>query len=228
MNPKQVLIVEDDEAMSVALRDGFAYEGYAVEMARDGEEGLRLAAAKPPDLMILDVMLPKMTGLDVCKRLRADGSPVPIIMLTARGQEIDKVLGLKIGADDYVTKPFGFMELMARAEAVLRRTAGRAPAAEQLRFGDVEVDFRRHLARRDGHDLELSPREFRLLQFFAAHRGEVVSREQLLDAVWDYNSVPFTRTVDMHIAKLRKKVELDPHEPRFLVTVHRIGYKFVG
>jgi DNA-binding response OmpR family regulator len=223
-----VLIVEDDEAMSVALRDGFAYEGYAVEMARDGEEGLRLAAAKPPDLMILDVMLPKMTGLDVCKRLRADGSPVPIIMLTARGQEIDKVLGLKIGADDYVTKPFGFMELMARAEAVLRRAAGRAPAAEQLRFGDVEVDFRRHLARRDGRDLELSPREFRLLQFFAAHRGEVVSREQLLDAVWDYNSVPFTRTVDMHIAKLRKKVELDPHEPRFLVTVHRIGYKFVG
>jgi two-component system alkaline phosphatase synthesis response regulator PhoP len=228
MNQKQVLIVEDDEAMSVALRDGFAYEGYAVAMARDGEEGLRLAAARPPDLMILDVMLPKMTGLDVCKRLRADGSPVPIIMLTARGQEIDKVLGLKIGADDYVTKPFGFMELMARAEAVLRRVAGRAPAALELRFGDVEVDFRRHQASRDGRALELSPREFRLLQFFAAHRGEVVSREQLLDAVWDYNSVPFTRTVDMHIAKLRKKVEPDPHEPRFLVTVHRIGYKFVG
>jgi DNA-binding response OmpR family regulator len=223
-----VLIVEDDEAMSVALRDGFSYEGYTVQLARDGEEGLRLASSKPPDLMILDVMLPRMTGLDVCKRLRSNGSAVPIIMLTARGQEIDKVLGLKIGADDYVTKPFGFMELMARAEALLRRAGARRAAPERLCFGDVEIDLARHQATRAGRPLELSPREYRLLQHFAAHRGEVVTREKLLDSVWDYNAIPFTRTVDMHIAKLRKKIESDPHDPKFLLTVHRIGYKFVG
>jgi DNA-binding response OmpR family regulator len=227
----RVLIVEDDEAMSVALGDGFRSEGYTVELSRDGEDGLRRATAAPPDLMILDVMLPKMTGLDVCKRLRNEGSPVPILMLTARGQEIDKVLGLKIGADDYVTKPFGFMELMARAEALLRRArsgGGRAETTERLHFGDVEIDFTRHQARRNGDPLDLSPREFRLLHHFACHRGEVVTREQLLDSVWDYNAIPFTRTVDMHIAKLRKKIEPEPRDPRYLLTVHRIGYKFVG
>jgi DNA-binding response OmpR family regulator len=227
----RVLIVEDDEAMSIALRDGFQYEGYSVTVAKDGESGLQLATEESPDLILLDVMLPKMTGLDICKNLRGGGSAVPIIMLTARGQEIDKVLGLKLGADDYITKPFGFMELLARAEAVLRRShpAQAAPSAvEAYRFGDVSVDFRRHEAHKAEQAVELSPREFQLLAFFIQHRGEVITREKLLDAVWDYNSIPFTRTVDMHIAKLRKKIEDNPSDPRHIVTVHRLGYKFTG
>ncbi|HEX2225130.1 MAG TPA: response regulator transcription factor [Thermoanaerobaculia bacterium] len=227
----RVLIVEDDEAMSVALRDGFEYEGYSVQLATDGETGLQLAQSEQPDLILLDVMLPKMTGLDLCRQLRGGGSGVPIIMLTARGQEIDKVLGLKIGADDYITKPFGFMELLARAEAVLRRCATGGPAAatpEVYRFGDVTLDFKAHEAQKGGHPLDLSPREFQLLNFFIQHRGEVITREKLLDAVWDYNAIPFTRTVDMHIAKLRKKVEDNPSDPRHIVTVHRLGYKFTG
>jgi len=226
----RVLIVEDDEAMSVALRDGFQYEGYAVTLARDGEAGLKLATADPPDLILLDVMLPKMTGLDVCKQLRSGGNGVPIIMLTARGQEIDKVLGLKLGADDYITKPFGFMELLARAEAVLRRARPIPPAEalETYRFGDVAIDFRRHEARKGSAALDLSPREFQLLAYFIQHRGEIVTRETLLDTVWDYNSIPFTRTVDMHIAKLRKKIEDNPADPKHVITVHRLGYKFTG
>lgn len=224
----RVLVVEDDEAMAVALRDGFVYEGYEVTVARDGEAGLALAREQPPDLMILDVMLPRMNGLEVCKLLRGEGSELPIIMLTARGQEIDKVLGLKLGADDYVTKPFSFMELMARVEAVLRRAhpGGRTQQAAQ-RFGDVTVDLARHEASKGGVPLELSPREFRLLGYLLERRGEVVSREELLDAVWGYDSIPFTRTVDTHIAKLRKKIEDDPADPRHIITVHRLGYKLI-
>jgi DNA-binding response OmpR family regulator len=231
---RHVLIVEDDEAMSVALRDGFQYEGYSVTVAQDGEAGLHLATSASPDLILLDVMLPKMTGLDVCKQLRSTGNGVPIIMLTARGQEIDKVLGLKLGADDYITKPFGFMELLARAEAVLRRSgSGASPAQPALppdtySFGDVRIDFKRHEATKAGEPIDLSPREFQLLAYFIEHKGEVVTREKLLDTVWDYNAIPFTRTVDMHIAKLRKKVEDNPSDPRFIVTVHRLGYKFTG
>ncbi len=243
-----VLIVEDDEAMSVALRDGFASEGYSVRAARDGEAGLRAAREEPPDLLILDVMLPRMTGLDVCRELRAKGNAVPIIMLTARGQEIDKVVGLRTGADDYVAKPFGFMELIARSEALLRRTGTRRVSGP-LRIGDLTVDFHRHEAYRTvpaaagasgakrsaaaqsgselppGVPVELSAREFRLLAFFASRRGEVVSRESLLDAVWESRGAPLTRTVDMHVAKLRKKIEPDPREPRYLLTIHGLGYK---
>ncbi|MFL6192621.1 MAG: response regulator transcription factor [Thermoanaerobaculia bacterium] len=229
MTTTRVLIVEDDEAMSVALRDGFQYEGYSVTVAKDGEAGLQLATSEGADLILLDVMLPKMTGLDICKHLRGTGSEVPIIMLTARGQEIDKVLGLKLGADDYITKPFGFMELLARAEAVLRRSRGPATAAADVyRFGGLCIDFKRHEARKDGQPIDLSPREFQLLAYFIEHRGEVVTREKLLDTVWDYNAIPFTRTVDMHIAKLRKKIEDNPSDPRHIVTVHRLGYKFTG
>jgi DNA-binding response OmpR family regulator len=228
-----VLIVEDDEAMSIALRDGFQYEGYSVTVAKDGETGLQLATAEEsPDLILLDVMLPKITGLDICKHLRGAGSEIPIIMLTARGQEIDKVLGLKLGADDYITKPFGFMELLARAEAVLRRARGPVTPAsappDVYRFGDISVDFKRHEAKRGEQAIDLSPREFQLLGFFIQHRGEVITREKLLDTVWDYNAIPFTRTVDMHIAKLRKKIEDNPSDPRHIVTVHRLGYKFTG
>ena len=225
----KVLVVEDDEAMAVALRDGFTYEGHDVTLARDGEEGLRLAREETPEIMILDVMLPKMTGLEICKVLRGEGSSLPIIMLTARGKEIDKVLGLKLGADDYVTKPFSFMELMARVEAVLRRSQpGSGGPSNVHEFGDVPVNIECLEASKAGKEISLTPREFRLLGFFLEHSGEVVSREELLDAVWGYDTIPFTRTVDTHIAKLRKKIENDPSDPQHLITVHRLGYKFVG
>jgi len=227
---RKILIVEDDEAMAVALHDGFTYEGYQVTVAHDGVEGLRSAVDAAPDLVILDVMLPRMNGLDVCERLRRDGNDVPIIMLTARGQEIDKVLGLKLGADDYVTKPFSFLELAARAEALLRRSSKSLcdDPIGTYRFGDVVVDFRRFEAHKDGKSLSLTPREFRLLEFFVRHRGEVIARDQLLDAVWGFDTIPFTRTVDTHISKLRKKIEDSPADPRYIVTVHCLGYKFTA
>jgi DNA-binding response OmpR family regulator len=225
---KRVLIVEDDEAMAVALRDGFLFEGYDVKVASDGDAGLAAAGEEKPDLIVLDVMLPKMSGFDLCQQLRSAGNSVPIIMLTARGQEIDKVLGLKLGADDYITKPFSFMELMARVEAVLRRAGRHSDDLESVRFGDITVDFKRHEATKAGEPLDLSPREFKMLRYLLERRGEVVSREELLRAVWDYNSFPFTRTVDMHVAKLRKKLGDDPANPVYLVTVHRAGYKFIG
>jgi DNA-binding response OmpR family regulator len=225
---RKVLIVEDDQAMAVALRDGFTYEGYSVHVARDGTSGLRMAEERSHDLVILDVMLPRMSGLDVCRQLRSSGNGTPIIMLTARGQEIDKVLGLKTGADDYVTKPFSFLELMARVEAVLRRTSKSVEAVEQVSFGDVEVNFKTFEASKSGRSIELSPREFKMIKYFAEHRGEVVTREQLLDHVWGYEGLPLTRTVDMHIAKLRQKIEDTPSDPHHVITVHRVGYKFTG
>jgi len=225
---RKVLIVEDDQAMAVALRDGFTYEGYAVHVARDGAAGLRMAEERSHDLVILDVMLPRMSGLDVCRQLRSAGNDTPIIMLTARGQEIDKVLGLKTGADDYVTKPFSFLELMARVEAVLRRTSKSLEQVEQVSFGDVEMNFKTFEASKGGRALDLSPREFKMMKYFVEHRGEVVTRDQLLDHVWGYEGLPLTRTVDMHIAKLRQKIEDTPSDPRHVITVHRVGYKFTG
>ena len=225
---RKVLIVEDDQAMAVALRDGFSYEGYAVQVARDGATGLQLARERGHDLVILDVMLPRMSGLDVCRQLRSAGNDTPVIMLTARGQEIDKVLGLKTGADDYVTKPFSFLELMARVEAVLRRASKAAEAVEGVRFGDVEINFKTFEASKGGRAVELSPREFKMMKYFAEHRSEVVTRDQLLDHVWGYEGLPLTRTVDMHIAKLRQKIEDTPSDPRHIITVHRVGYKFTG
>ena len=222
----RILIVEDDPAMSVALRDGFEFEKYAVDMAGDGDEGLRLANRGDHDLIVLDVMLPKKSGLDVCKELRQNGSRTPVIMLTARGQEIDKIVGLKLGADDYVTKPFSFMELLARVEAVLRRVH-RTAAGDEYEFGDVKLDFRTYQASKSGGSIELTPREFRILRYFIDHCEQVVSREALLNHVWGYDSSAFTRTVDTHMARLRQKVENVPSEPRHLLTVHRVGYKFV-
>jgi DNA-binding response OmpR family regulator len=223
----KVLIVEDDQAMAVALRDGFEYEGYSVQVARDGAAGLKLAAERELDLIILDVMLPKLSGFDVCRQLRNTGNSTPIIMLTARGQEIDKVVGLKIGADDYVTKPFSFMELMARVEALLRRTHRQPEMTEDFHFGDVAVNFKKFEVTKSGSPIEMSPREFNILKYFIEHRGEVITRDQLLDSVWGYGSFPLTRTVDMHIAKLRQKIEETPGDPRHIITVHRVGYKFV-
>ena len=217
--------------MSVALRDGFASEGFRVVCAADGEHGLALATERAPDIVILDVMLPRLNGLDVCRKLRADRNDVPIIMLTARGQETDRVLGLKLGADDYITKPFSFLELVARIEAVLRRSSasGQAPTdVQDHQFGDVRIDFRHHEATKNGRPIVLSPREFMLMAYLVAHRGAVITREQLLDAVWGYDNMPFTRTVDTHVAKLRKKIEDDPANPRYLITLHRLGYKFLG
>ena len=228
---RTVLVVEDDEAMAVALRDGFESEGDHVLSARDGARGFELAASRSVDIVILDVMLPRLSGVDVCKRLRRDGNGVPIIMLTARGQEIDRVVGLRVGADDYVTKPFSFLELLARVDAVLRRATGsRSAEGDPARHvvGRVTLDLKRFEARRGEEALELTPREFGLLRFFICHEGEVVSREKLLDAVWGYDGGTLTRTVDTHIAKLRKKIEDNPADPRHILTVHRVGYKFVG
>jgi len=229
---KKVLIVEDDQAMAVGLRDGVASEGYQVLYASDGVAGQEMAERLAPDIIILDVMMPRKSGLDVCRELRAAGNEVPIIMLTARGQAIDKVLGLKLGADDYMTKPFSLMELLARIECVLRRCDGRPVAADQplgqFGFGGITIDFDHHEARRGTEVVDLSPREFLMMAFFVQHKGEVVSRDQLLDAVWGYDHIPFTRTVDAHIAKLRKKIEDVPNDPKYLITVHRLGYKFTG
>ncbi len=223
----KVLIVEDEHAMSVALKDGFEFEGHDVTMAADGETALRLAKELMPDLIILDVMLPKMNGLDVCKQLRSDGYDLPIIMLSARGQEIDKVLGLKLGADDYITKPFSFMELIARVEAVLRRTSANKAQQKTVSFGSVKIDLAKHEVRKNDQLVELSSRELRLLTYFIEHPGEVIERDTLLDAVWDHDNPPLTRTVDMHVAKLRKKLEDQPSNPKHFITVHRLGYKFV-
>jgi len=222
----RILVVEDDAAMSVALRDGFEFEKHVVEMATDGEEGFRAATRSDHDVIILDVMLPKKSGLDVCRELRRSGNNTPIIMLTARGQEVDKIVGLKLGADDYVTKPFSFMELLARLEAVMRRTKRAAPG-DEVEFGDVKLDFRKYQATKSDLPVDLTQREFRILRYFLDHANEVVSREALLHHVWGYDSSAFTRTVDTHMARLRQKIEAIPAEPRHLLTVHRVGYRFV-
>ncbi|HEY6248152.1 MAG TPA: response regulator transcription factor [Pyrinomonadaceae bacterium] len=224
----RILIVEDEPAMVQGLRDNFEYEGYEVISAADGVDGLNRAMADQPDLVVLDVMMPKMSGLDVCKQLKARKPSMPIIMLTARGQEIDKVVGLELGADDYVTKPFSIRELMARVKAVLRRASPQAANAEVYRFSDVEVNVRSNEVLRGGQPVELSSKEFALLAYFVAHPAETLSRDRLLDAVWGYENYPTTRTVDAHIVHLRQKLEPNPEEPRFILTVHGSGYKFVG
>jgi len=222
----RILIVEDDPAMSVALRDGFEFEKHVVAMASDGEEALRAARDVDHDVIILDVMLPQKSGLDVCRELRKSGNNTPIIMLTARGQEVDKVVGLKLGADDYITKPFSFMELLARLEAVMRRTRREMPA-DEVTFGDVKLDFRTYRATKGGVPIDLTQREFRILRHFLDHANGVVTRESLLQHVWGYDPSALTRTVDTHVARLRQKIESIPAEPRHLLTVHRAGYRFV-
>jgi DNA-binding response OmpR family regulator len=223
----RILIIEDEPAMVAGLRDNFEYEGYDVISADDGVSGLERVLAEDPDLIVLDVMMPRMSGLEVCKQVKARRPSIPIIMLTARGQEIDKVLGLELGADDYVTKPFSIRELMARIRAVLRRVPPQAPLPDVYRFGDIEVNVRGNQVRRAGGAVELSAKEFALLAYFISHPGETLSRDRLLDAVWGYQNYPNTRTVDTHIVHLRHKVEPDPEQPRFIVTVHGTGYKFV-
>jgi DNA-binding response OmpR family regulator len=222
----RILIVEDEPNMVAGLRDNFEYEGYEVLTAGDGAEGLGRALNDAPDLVILDVMMPKMSGLDVCKQLKAKRPAMPIIMLTARGQEVDKVVGLELGADDYVTKPFSIRELLARIKAVLRRA--HSVPQERYAFGDVEVNLRTCQVTRAGKVVEFSAKEFDLLKYFLCHAGEALSRDQLLDKVWGYTCFPTTRTVDAHIVHLRQKLESRPEEPRFILTVHGVGYKFVA
>jgi len=224
----KILIVEDEPNMVSGLRDNFEFEGYQVISAPDGVAGLERALTEAPDLVILDVMMPRMSGLDVCKQLKTKKPAIPIIMLTARGQEVDKVVGLELGADDYITKPFSIRELLARVKAVLRR-AGIAPRpAEKYSFGEVEVNLRSCRVSKRGKELDFSSKEFDLLKFFLHHPGETLSRDRLLEEVWGYAHFPTTRTVDAHIVRLRQKIEPKPDEPRFILTVHGTGYKFVG
>jgi DNA-binding response OmpR family regulator len=223
----KILIVEDEPNMVAGLRDNFEYEGFQVITALDGVEGLDRALKESPDLIVLDVMMPRMSGLDVCKQLKAKRPSIPIIMLTARGQEVDKVVGLELGADDYVTKPFSIRELLARVRAILRRTDGARKRLARYRFSDVELDFEVYRAKRGGEPLDLSPREFELLRYLIERKGETVSRDRLLEDVWGYESYPSTRTVDTHIAKLRAKIGDSGSEPRWILTIHGVGYKFV-
>jgi two-component system alkaline phosphatase synthesis response regulator PhoP len=225
----RVLLVEDEAGLRLTLSDRLASEGYAVETAGDGEEALAEAATGGYDLIVLDVMLPRMNGFDVCREVRRRGVSTPILMLTARGQVVDKVVGLKLGADDYLTKPFEAMELMARLEALLRRRpSSPQPGGDGYRFGEVVVDFRRAEVRRAGEPVELSALEFKLLRHFIEHRGATLSRESLLADVWGYDEMPLTRTVDVHVAGLRQKIESNPKSPEYILTIHGLGYKFAG
>jgi DNA-binding response OmpR family regulator len=223
----KVLIIEDEPNMVLGLKDSCEYEGYEVAVARNGKEGLEKVSTEKPDIILLDVMLPVMSGIDVCRTLRTRGIETPILMLTARSQEIDKVIGLEVGADDYVTKPFSIKELLARIRAHLRRASKQLVDIESFTFGEVELNFKKYAARKGGQALELSAREFEILRYLIRRRGEIVTRDQLLDEVWGYRSTPVTRTVDNHIARLRQKIEQDPSEPQHIITVHRIGYRFV-
>lgn len=224
-----VLFVEDEEALQMTVGDRLRKEGYGVDCAGNGDEGFEKATQLPYDLIILDVMLPKRDGFDVCKGIREAGLITPILMLTARGQTNDKVSGLKIGADDYVTKPFNMLELMARVEALLRRApirAAGAPPPGDVDFGSIHVDLVGTEALRDGKPVNLSAREFQLLRYLLEHRGATLSREELLKQVWGYSADMYTRTVDVHIASLRQKLEEDPKQPKFILTVQGLGYKF--
>ena len=223
-----ILVVEDDPAILRGLADNLRFESYEVRTAEDGESGYKLLAEKKPDLLILDLMLPRMSGYEVCRKARAAGITTQIMMLTARGEEADRVLGLDLGADDYVSKPFSIRELLARVRAILRRAQPAAALPDELRFGDVEVDFRSYEARKGGSPLEMTPKEFQVLRLLAARSGEVMTRDELLNEVWGYENYPTTRTVDNHVATLRAKIELDPANPKHLRTVHGVGYKFVA
>lgn len=225
----RILLVEDEPSLVLTLTDRLVSEGFEVESAVDGESGLERATGGSFDLVILDVMLPRKNGFDVCRDIRQRGLQMPILMLTAKGQVVDKVVGLKLGADDYLTKPFDMMELMARIESLLRRARTPiAPAAGTYAFGAVTIDFRRAEVARDRRAVELSALEFKLLTHFIEHRGELLSRDRLLDEVWGYEATPYTRTVDVHVASLRQKLEANPGKPQFILTVHGRGYKFVG
>jgi DNA-binding response OmpR family regulator len=230
----RILVVEDEPAILRGLQDNLRIEGFDVITASDGETGYKHAIEAKPDLIVLDLMLPKMSGYEICRKLRSNGVNTPILILTARGEEADRVLGLDLGADDYVTKPFSIRELLARVRALLRRVQPAAPASagnsaeaiQQLQFGSVTLDFQKYEATKDGNPVDLTRKEFGIVRFLAARPDIVVSRDELLNEVWGYDSYPTTRTVDNHIASLRAKLEPDPANPRHFLTVHGVGYKF--
>ncbi len=226
---RSILLIEDEPGLVLTLKDRLTREGYEVDTAQDGNVGLASALRGQADLIILDLMLPGRSGLDICRDLRQKGIETPILMLTARGQTVDKVLGLKLGADDYMTKPFDMPELLARVEVLMRRHRNSSGGgAAFFNFGNIEVDLRRASATRGGDTVALSTREFELLRYFIEHRGVAISRDELLSNVWHYDAGTTTRTVDVHVAWLRQKLEDDPKRPQWIMTVHGLGYKFLG
>ncbi len=229
MSASRILLIEDEPGLVLTLTDRLSSEGYDVSSARDGPTGLARATSEKWDLILLDVMLPGMNGFDVVKEIRQKKVTAPVIMLTARGQVVDKVRGLKLGADDYLTKPFETIELLARIEAQIRRAAASStPGAPIYQFGDISMDVRKAEVRRAGKVIDLSAREFLLLKYFVEHREATLTRDELLNDVWGYHSMPSTRTVDVHVAWLRQKIEPDVKHPQYIVTVHGLGYKFIG
>lgn len=226
---KKILIIEDEEPIRMALEDDFRLENYEIVVADDGIEGLAKAAEPDIDLIILDIMLPGMSGFEVCKKLRSQGVKTPVIMLTAKGQEIDRVVGLEIGADDYVTKPFSPRELQSRVKAVLRRTVAEPDdkAGNLFRSGGLEVDFRQYLCRKSGKEISLTTHEFELLKYLIHNRGKVIKRDELLDEVWGKGVFVTPHTVDTHIANLRKKIEDDPSRPKLIFSIRGVGFKFI-
>jgi two-component system, OmpR family, alkaline phosphatase synthesis response regulator PhoP len=225
----RILLVEDERGLRLTLRDRLTSEGYQVETAADGESGFRQASDGSFDLIVLDLMLPQKSGYDICRDLRALGFTVPVLILTARVDTVDKVVGLKLGADDYVTKPFEMVELLARVEALLRRTTRPMPShSPDWRFGSIHIDLRKCVVFLRGKPVTLSAKEFQLLRYMVENRGITLTRDQLLHEVWGYTSTTLSRTVDVHIAWLRQKLEEDPKKPQWIITVHRVGYKFAG
>ena len=225
---ERILIIEDEDAILIPLADNLRLEGYEVSSATDGRQGFLLAQEKRHDLLVLDVMLPGMDGFEICRKLRQAGVTMPILMLTAKSQEIDKVLGLELGADDYVTKPFSSRELLSRVKALLRRSREPAPGLDTCAFGNVEIDFRKYEARKRGKPIYLTALEFSLLRCLIAHRNEVVGRDAVLDDVWGERVYVDPRTVDKHVSSLRKKIEDDPESPKHIVGVRGVGYRFAG
>ena len=223
----RILVVDDEPEIVRGLEHNLRFEGYETVAASDGQEAITLAAREAPDLILLDIMMPKLSGWDVCRTLRGKGIDVPIIMLTARGEEVDRVLGLELGADDYVTKPFSLRELLARVRAVLRRPGPRQKS-EELGFGDVRIRLRGRQVFKGGQEVRLTRKEFDLLVYLVQRRGEIVTREDLLDEVWGYDQFPTTRTVDTHVLRLRRKFEADPDHPAYILTAHGQGYKFTA
>lgn len=224
----KILIVEDDETILMGLKDDMEFEGYEVAVADNGKEGYMLAKGKEFNLIILDILLPELTGFEICKKLREENVKTPIIMLTAaRTEEMDKVMGLEMGADDYVTKPVGSREMVARVKAILRRTGMEKETGDVFEFGDVLVDFKRHEVLKAGEKVHLTALEFKLLKFFIERKGEVVSRDDLLDEAWG-DAIISPRTIDSHIVHLRKKIEPDPSHPRYLVSIRGVGHRFEG
>ncbi len=223
----KVLVVEDDPGILRTVADNLRFEQYEVVTATDGETAYALQQHEQPDLIVLDLMLPRMSGLELCRRLRTEDVQVPVLMLTARSEEADRVRGLDLGGDDYVTKPFSVPELMARVRALLRRAASASAVPDTLRFGLVQIDFRRYAAQRRGQPLEMTRKEFALLRFLASRENTVVTRDEILNKVWGFESYPITRTVDNHVSSLRAKLEPDPARPVYIQTVHGVGYKFV-